>query len=389
MSGRPLTVAVFTPTARGGHARYSHELLSALQRLAGADLQLSLVTSEDLEPEFRSGGYGVHAVLPPLARRDAFRTTLGWAASRLLHYRERDAALLRWVKQHGPIDIVHYQEPPLLPPVHFRAMKRTGARLAATVHNVVPHRYRIPLLRPATDALAHAGWRSCDALFVHSAGLRDRLASLLGPGSPPILVSPHGSWSVAAVVEAGVQQRLQARTLLLFGVQRRNKGAEVALDALAQLPGFRLVIAGAFSEPGLLDEVRARVASGSLPVEIVDRYLTEEEVAACYGEATLAVLPYTDFQAESGVLHLAVSHRVPLVVSDVGALGESVRRHGVGRVFAPRDVDGFVRAVREAVEPAAYEAARRACEEVARAGFEETARATLEGYRSLMRGPPR
>jgi glycosyltransferase involved in cell wall biosynthesis len=50
----------------------------------------------------------------------------------------------------------------------------------------------------------------------------------------------------------------------------------------------------------------------------------------------LVVLPYETFASQSGVLHDAYAHRRPVVVTDVGALGASVRADRSGWVVAPR-----------------------------------------------------
>jgi DNA-binding transcriptional LysR family regulator len=71
MSARALRVVMVTPSASGGHARYTSELMNALRDAAPpSELQLSLLTSTDLDPEFRAPRYEIAAVLPPLRRRD-------------------------------------------------------------------------------------------------------------------------------------------------------------------------------------------------------------------------------------------------------------------------------------------------------------------------------
>ena len=47
------------------------------------------------------------------------------------------------------------------------------------------------------------------------------------------------------------------------------------------------------------------------------------------------MLPYTSFASQSAVLQDAYAHRLPLVVSDVGALGETVREDATGWVVRP------------------------------------------------------
>ena len=98
------------------------------------------------------------------------------------------------------------------------------------------------------------------------------------------------------------------------------------------------------------------------------------------------VLPYTSFGSQSGVLHQALAHARPVVTSDVGALGESVRRWGVGEVVPPGDERALARAIEQALDPGRY---RAAAESIACIRSEltwtRTAETTIEVYRSIVR----
>ena len=94
-----------------------------------------------------------------------------------------------------------------------------------------------------------------------------------------------------------------------------------------------------FSSPGAAfprskrrSRPRPRATTGS-PCEV--GYATAERKGELYASADLVVLPYTTFASQSAVLQDAYAHRVPLVVSDVGALGETVRGDHTGWVVAP------------------------------------------------------
>jgi glycosyltransferase involved in cell wall biosynthesis len=380
MSARSIRAVMVTPSAFGGHARYTWELMTALRAAAPpSDLDLTLLTSVDLAPEFRAEHYAIADVLPPLRR--TFANKLEWAASRSLHYARREEAVLRWVRGQAPIDIVHYQEPPFAPALHFRRVRAAGPHPVATVHNVRPHSYPIPALRWVNDVSAHLGWRQCAALFVHSPGLRDQLASELGRRAPPVVPIPHGVWTGHRVASSPPRGE---GYLLLFGVMRRNKGVHLMLDSLRHLPGKRLVLAGAIPEPSLAREIRHRIDSERLPVELLDRFVPEAEIAPIFAGASLAVLPYVDFVAQSGVLHMAISYGIPVVVTDVGALGEQVRRERIGTVAAAAEPSALASAVVSALEPAVYEAASRHCVTLARTlSWSAAAQLTLEEYRRI------
>jgi hypothetical protein len=74
MSTRTIHAVMVTPSASGGHARYTWELLTALRTAADrSELSLTLLTSVDLDAEFRTSAYEIADVLPALAPRAAAR----------------------------------------------------------------------------------------------------------------------------------------------------------------------------------------------------------------------------------------------------------------------------------------------------------------------------
>src|SRR5258708_39719501 len=53
-------ICMYTPSASGGHALYTWELMTALTLHADAETRFELVTSENLAPEFKDASYPVH-----------------------------------------------------------------------------------------------------------------------------------------------------------------------------------------------------------------------------------------------------------------------------------------------------------------------------------------
>jgi glycosyltransferase involved in cell wall biosynthesis len=122
-----------------------------------------------------------------------------------------------------------------------------------------------------------------------------------------------------------------------------------------------------------------------LPVRVIDRFIPEAEVASLFGQATLAVLPYTDFHAQSGVVHLAASYGVPSIVTDVGALGEFVRANRVGLVAPGADAKRFAQAIRLGLEPNTYESLAENCAHLSDSlSWTRAAKLTFDCYEALV-----
>jgi glycosyltransferase involved in cell wall biosynthesis len=383
-----VSVCMYSAESQKGHARYTRDLLSALVASGReSGVSLALVTSQDLAPPYRTSLYPIHPILPPLVHRGAYRRTPAWGISRVAHYLRRERTFLDWVAGQTDLDVIHFQEyTPWLAPWHYRDLRRRGLAIVATVHNVKRCDCSIQLYGSLGRLCWKSAWRACSALLVHTEGLRTALAEFLGKGHPPIYVTPHGVWQERCRPPCVAPPREgRCGRLLFFGMIHPNKGLHFLLQAMGRLPHCHLTIAGHAEEPDYLDQIRG--LARCLPpdrVALIDRFIDEAEIADLFDQCHLVVLPYRSFAAQSGVLHQALAHGRPVVATDVGALGESVRAWGVGLVVPPNDERALAEAIERALEPEPY---RAAVEAIARIRAELTwtrmAEATIDVYHAV------
>ena len=131
-------ICMYTPSAGGGHARYTRELLTALAQQGGRRCAFELVTSEDLEAEYRSDRYAVHAILPALHPRSEYANAGAWAISRLTHYARRERRFLSWLKSRPDVSGVHFQEwTPWLAGTSIRRIRAMGKQVFYTLNGRV------------------------------------------------------------------------------------------------------------------------------------------------------------------------------------------------------------------------------------------------------------
>lgn len=345
---------MYTPSASGGHALYTRELMTALSQHAGDGHRFELVTGEDLADEFKTDAYPIHAVLPHLRHRKEFSSKAAWAISRALYYPRRELKLLDWLKGRPDVTGIHFQEyKPWLAGPLFRRIHKTGRKIYYTVHNLRPHDYPPGIPKPLMDHWNHQSWRACDGLFVHTELLAKQLADLLGQRRPPIHVSPHGTWTVHHPVHRpDFDERLRWKRLLFFGTIRRNKGLDLLLKAAEQLPGFSITIAGETGDHDYFDgqimpQVHRLRASG-MSVDVHLGFTPEPEVGPLFARHSAIVLPYTPkFAAQSGVVFLALAHELPVVASEVGGLRDLFGQYEIGSTFADLTPEGLARAVKQ------------------------------------------
>ncbi len=233
-------ICMHSPSAAGGQPLYVQELMTALAEHPRGGSRFEWVSGKDLQARFRSELYPVHAILPRLPHKDEFRTRFSWAANRVAHYPRCDRTFLDWLERRPDIAAVHFQEFSRSLPSLFRGVRRLGKKIFYTVHNIRPHAYPPLVPRWLWDDRARQACKLCDALLVHTPGLRDELSMFLGEPHPPIEVVPHGVWTVREPLSVpSLDERLSWKRLLFFGTIRRNKGLDSPVPRRCVAAGVR------------------------------------------------------------------------------------------------------------------------------------------------------
>jgi glycosyltransferase involved in cell wall biosynthesis len=220
-----------------------------------------------------------------------------------------------------------------------------------TAHDVVPRRARARAAWP--EVLATAA-----RIVVHSRHAVDELAEL-GIQRDRIVRIAHPIFEAAALPPPS------GRTLLFFGLIRDYKGLDVLVTALPKIDDARLVVLG---DP--VDSV-APVRELAKKIGVEDRiewrlgFAPEDEVKDVMTQAAAVVLPYRQLDS-SGVLATAIGYRRPVVVSDVGSLGEIVREFAAGDVVPAGDADALAAACVRLLEPDRLATATRGADAAAR-----------------------
>lgn len=125
----------------------------------------------------------------------------------------------------------------------------------------------------------------------------------------------------------------QTNVALYFGNISPYKGIEILVSAMQLIsrsnPNLRVIIAGA----GQLDLGKLI----DLPnLEIINRHLSNKEIAALNQLATIVVCPYTS-ASQSGVVMTAFAFDNPVVATNVAALPEFVEDGVTGVIIEPND----------------------------------------------------
>jgi glycosyltransferase involved in cell wall biosynthesis len=307
---------------------YDHELARALARRGHT---VDLLTSPfPFGAVPAPNGYRRDEVFLPVSGRILRRNPRSRARFALkgLEYLPSVLRLSRRLERLEP-DVVHVQWLPL-PRFDLRWLRR----VAAACPTVFTAHHALPRDQGAGMEARLRIFESVARVIVHSRGALDELVAL-GVPRERLAYVPH------PVFTDGAPEPPQGRMLLFFGLLRAYKGLDVLLRALDRLPDVRLVVAGDPVDPVPRDD----------RVEWRLGFLLEEELETLLRQAAAVVLPYLRTDA-SGVLATALGHGRPAVVSDVGALGETVRDFDAGEVVPAGDSEALAAAILRLLEPA-------------------------------------
>lgn len=174
-----------------------------------------------------------------------------------------------------------------------------------------------------------------------------------------VAVSPLPLLSSPAITESKAPSPLparknsQTRRLLFFGFVRPYKGLMDLIRALPEIlksHPVELVIAGEFWL-NAKDEITAELNHLQITghVIILDRYIPNEEIGPIYRDCDLVIMPYRK-AAGSGIVNLAVELERPLVVTNTGALPDSIIPGKTGLIAEPSNPSSLAETIVKALQ---------------------------------------
>ncbi len=227
-----------------------------------------------------------------------------------------------------------------------------------------------PRWKPAHVALEREFAPYADAVVTVSEPLADMLVEDFDLDRPPVVVL-----NAPVVPGAPCGRRLRedcgidASTPLVVysGGAAPQRGLEVMIEALPDLPGvhtaFVVLPPNATSPGSYMTQLLERAEELGVGDRVhVLHYVPSEEVVTYLADADLGVFPGLPFLNHTISLitkFLEYSQaRLPIVVSNLKTMAETVRATGQGEVFEPEDVPTYVTAVsRILASPREYRAA--------------------------------
>ena len=247
----------------------------------------------------------------------------------------------RKIKKEKPdLLIVRYWIPFMAPCLGTIARIVRGnkhTRVLTIADNIIPHERRI-----GDGIFTWYYTNSSDGFITMSRAVLKDLKRLRA--GAPMAFTPHPLYdSFGKIVsrenslkELGLDPSF--RYLLFFGFIREYKGLDWLLEAFAneKLRKYpvKLIVAGEFYTSAEKYYHIIREKNLSDLVVLRTDFIADNEIAYYFGASDMIVQPYKS-ATQSGVTQIAFNYNKPMLVTDVGGLGETIPHGKVGYVVAP------------------------------------------------------
>lgn len=252
--------------------------------------------------------------------------------------------------------VIHYWMPFFAPSLGMIARKlkhKTGTRIIAITHNLIPHE-------------KHPGWKILTRFFLKSIDGIVALSSSVLKDYEIMKVSGRATWIPHPLYNIYGEKLPRDKSaealgldpgrkyILFFGIIREYKGLRLLLKAFSLLKreDLTLIIAGEFYEDKK-EYIKLAIEIGIYNrLIITDNYVPDGDVRKYFSVAEMVVQPYLS-ASQSGVTQIAYHFDCPMVVTDVGGLSEIVINGKTGYV-CNRDPGEIADAIMKILDPLNY-----------------------------------
>ena len=220
-----------------------------------------------------------------------------------------------------------------------KVVKRNGhTKCIGLIHNMIPHEKSL-----LDKMFAPRFVKSMDGFVALSQSVLNDIAALDKQNKPKCLAHhPLYDHFGEIMDQAEAKRHLNLddnyRYFLFFGLVRAYKGLDLLIDAFAdeRLRKYpvKLIIAGEFYDDPkpYLKQVEKLNLQDFVIIE--NQYINDVDVRYYFNSADMVVQPYKS-ATQSGVTQIAYNFEKPMLVTNVGGLGEMIPNGKVGYVVDP------------------------------------------------------
>ena len=213
-------------------------------------------------------------------------------------------------------------------------------KLFLTIHNVYPHNQTDAQKKDYRDRFTSVD-RYFTGYLVHLQRSKEELIRDFCIEPSKIDIAYHGIYKAEGYMQADktIDEKIN---IIMYGTQTRYKGVDIFIDAYKLLPdSYRNRIGAKIM--GRMDKdlyEKCKTDAESLGVELINRFVSDEELYSAINEADLILLPYRSI-TQSGVLLLALSYNKPIITSDLPSFKETLDGYNEDEFFKSNDAESL------------------------------------------------
>jgi glycosyltransferase involved in cell wall biosynthesis len=218
---------------------------------------------------------------------------------------------------------------------------RLGATVVVEFHEIQdPGEAKIRLLSRYVRRFMPFLLARTSGVIAHSQAELDAIRSAYSITDKRTTVIPHGEYDHYLGGTPIREAPPGVCNFLCFGVIRPFKGVETLVRAFQsfsndEIASYWLTIVGETWEGWTLPRDLMENGPHRERITFVNRYVTDVEASGYFAGADVVVLPYRR-STQSGPLHIAMAHGLPIVASSVGGITEATAWYK-GTILAPPD----------------------------------------------------
>ena len=229
--------------------------------------------------------------------------------------------------------VVHFQWLPYLefssveiPYIKLIRFFKSHIKLIYTIHNVYPHSMIQVDRRPPYRQRFMRMMPLIDHFVVHTGSAATEVKNAFDIARSRISIVSHGIFKPDYKLKNNHDCRNEKKTIIFYGANRRNKGADILLDAVHLLPEehknhVRILMLGR-TPNDYLNELKSKCSG--IDVTLDPRFIPDEELYEMIDASDYIALPYREI-TQSGVLLLALYFKKPLLISNLPPFLETLR----------------------------------------------------------------
>ena len=139
------------------------------------------------------------------------------------------------------------------------------------------------------------------------------------------------------------------KILLIFGILRKDKNYELALDIIKSLgENYVLIVAGnegSIKKSELDDKIKNK---GIKNVYVFSKYFSENEIAEFYSCADAYLFTYyADFDSQSGPVNIAAQFDLPIIIYNKKEVGKFVSQDKSNILISNYTIDSYCKGIKD------------------------------------------